>query len=140
MGSVVERLLQDKAVTWFKSKGSGGNSSWVIKALMTIAMLSFLAYSSYTAYKRNKELARLKHARDVAYQEATRAEKSWEIGVVDAKIEEKLRILEEAKVKSAMFFKHVADLEAEHTYERFKIESIKNWDDMDAYLSGIGGK
>lgn len=144
MNKVVEKLLLDKTVGWFKGQGDKQKgkegSGWVIKIVMAVAVMAFLAYASYSAWKRNKALAKAKHERDLAKEEAHRAKVDWELGEIDEKIEEKLKALEEANKKTEAFEKEVEKIQEETTYELFKIEAIKNWDDMGRYLDGLRGK
>tara|TARA_R110000851_G_scaffold158047_2_gene300953 strand:- start:26 stop:463 length:438 start_codon:yes stop_codon:yes gene_type:complete len=144
MSSIVERLLADKAVSWFKSKGtpkstnSDDKSGWITKAVMAVAVLAFVAYLAYSANRRAKALAKAKHERDVAVFDHGRAVRAWELADIDEALQGKLEKVERLNSLRTSLDENLAIVKKEHEYERFKIGAIESWDDMDRYLDGIG--
>jgi hypothetical protein len=138
---LISRLLKDKSVTWFKAKGDSGESnSFLIKAAMAVAVLLFIAYLAYKGNRRGAEIARLKHERDLAAEEEKQAKLDWELSEVDAVIEEKTNRLVALQVGLAKQNLQLKEFEEDVEYERFKIEAIKNWDDMDSYIDAVNSE
>jgi septal ring factor EnvC (AmiA/AmiB activator) len=143
MDKIVDRLLADRAVTWFKDRGADksedpeNSSGWVTKAIMALIVVAFLAYLAYKANSRSKELAKLKHNRDVAKEEEKQAKLDWELAELDKDIEDKMNMLIVIGERRAALDKELEVIEEEVEYEGFKIEAIDNWDDMDAYLDTL---
>lgn len=146
MLDLVESLLADKAVSWFKGKGtskstnSDEKSGWVTKAVMFIVVLAFVAYLAYGANRRAKELAKVKHERDVSKEDLHRAQVDWELSDIDADIEESMENLHTAIQHSLTLDAELESIEEEHEFEQAKIGAIENWDDMDRYLDGLRAK
>ena len=144
MSSIVEKILMDKTVSWFKSKGtpkstnSDDKSGWIVKIVMTVAVLAFVAYTVYSSNRRAKDLAKARHERDVAVEDHGKAVVEWELADIDEALQGKLEDIERLKAQMTTLDENLAIVKEEHEYERFKIGAIENWDDMDRYLDGIG--
>ena len=140
MNSIISKLLADKAVAWFKNRGSDKKTGWFTKVVMGLVVFAFVAYLAYKGNSKGKELAKLKHERDLAKEEEKQAKLDWELGELDSDIEEKLRKLQDAQEKLATLEGAIVSLGEAAEFERIKIEAIENWDDMDRYINSIGGE
>lgn len=145
MNNLAERLLADKMVSWFKSKGtskkdnSDAGSGWVTKVVMGLLVFAFVSYLAYKASSKGKELAKLKHGRDLAAEKEKQAKLDWELAELDKDIEEKMKVLTAAQKELEDLDKELEKLEEDTEFERVKIEAIENWDDMDRYIDSLSG-
>ena len=135
---MVTKLTTDATVAWFKSKGDGDSAKTLaIKIAMAIAVLAFVSYFSYTAWKRNKELATTKHELDSLKEKTAQAAVSLEREQDKEIIEKKRKRLDKLEKEVVYLDDRLKTLREVKEYEEFKIEAIKNWDDMDSYLTSI---
>lgn len=143
MSDLVDKLLADKTVAWFKDKGSpktdnsDEKSGWVTRVVLGLLVFAVVAYLAYKATSKGKELAKLKHDRDLAAEETRQAKLDWDLGELDDEIAEKLKNLDKAQKELASLDKDLENLENTTEFERIKIEAIENWDDMDSYIDSL---
>lgn len=144
MSSIVQRLLTDDTVTWFKSKGtakstnSDEKSGLITKILMAVAVAAFLVYMAYLGSKDSRALAKLKHQRDLHVEERKQAMLDWELSELDDAISAKIERIGEAQAEVEEATIKILEMEEKALYEVFRIKAIENWDDMDRYLESIG--
>jgi len=116
-----------------ESKASGKSWSWLIGLLAAVVVFIALAYAAYTAWKKGREIAKLKHKIDVDEEEKIQAE-------IDAKklhplsnrineLAEKAKKLE-AKVEKGK--EEIRKLEEERKKLNNKIDKITSWEDVDS--------
>jgi len=135
---MVTKLTTDATVAWFKSKGDSESAkSLAIKIAMAIAVLAFVSYFSYAAWKRNRELAKTKHELDSLKEEKIQSEISIEREQDQDIITKKLKRVSKLRKEVEDLNVRYKNLKEVKEYEEFKIEAIKNWDDMDHYLDGL---
>ena len=130
----------DKFVESLKSQISSRNKapkpvSWIWGLLLfaVTAIATGLLY--WRLHKKGKELAKLKHEKDVAKQEVERAIVKNEISKHETTIkvakESVLRKLEKVTVLQ----RKIAIAEDNIRKVRNNVQALKNWDDIDSYLS-----
>lgn len=128
MDKILETIgsLQQK-----RESGSGGVIGTLVLVVLSLIAIAALMYS---AWKDSKELAKLRHERDVEKEAAHRAAQRVVIAehedvraelVADAN--EKLDVVEKLQ-------EDIHDLAAEHAKNVAIIKKLKTWDDINEYL------
>jgi len=116
-----------------ESKASGKSWGWVMGLIMAVIVFFALAYAAYTAWKKGKEIAKLKHKIDVDKEKQKQAE-------VDAELQknavEKARLQVEAdnlQKKIEKTQSEIEKIEAARKAEQAKIDKITSWEGMDEF-------
>ena len=122
---------------WFVSKGESKNSSgsttykWLIGLFVGALSLLGLAYAVWVQYKQGKELAKLKHEKDLAEEKLKQDEFNKKVAVHDLDIVESNKNIADSK-------KEIEELEvklkkAEEDNKRIsdEINAINDWDSSD---------
>lgn len=114
-----------------ESKASGQSWGWLMAVLAAVVVFVALAYAAYTAWKKGREIAKLKHKIDVDEEKKIAAEAEARININDrarAKLKEEAAVLgnliEEGK-------KQIKELEEERKALNDKIDKITSWEDVD---------
>jgi len=117
-----------------ESQKEGKSWGWVMGLIMAVIVFIALAYAAYTAWKKGKEIAKLKHKIDVDEELKKQAE-------ADAKIERNKVEVAGLQVEAARLEnlieeskKQIEKLEVERKAEHAKIDKITSWEDVDALL------
>jgi hypothetical protein len=114
-----------------KSKAEGKSWGWVGGLAMAVIVFFALAYAAYTAWKKGKEIARLKHKIDVNEEKKKAAE-------VDSKVEKNRVKSAELEVEAARLEnligegkRQIKKLEAERKAAHNQIDAVTSWEDVD---------
>lgn len=118
-----------------KDTGKGGSPwGWVVGLILAAIIFFALAFVAWQAWKKGKEIAKLKHKIDVDEETKRQAEVDAKLTSLEEKrkrLEEDARTLtveiEEAKTK-------VAKLETERREAHATIDAVTTWEDVDAIL------
>lgn len=118
-----------------KTAGKGGSPwGWVVGLILAAIIFFALAFLAWRAWKKGREIAKLKHQIDVDKEKKRQAE-------VDAKLtslEEKRKRLEEDARSLEVDIKEakdeVAKLETERREAHATIDAVTTWEDVDAIL------
>ncbi len=129
-----------KLLNWVKGQGSKQkerSGPWkLISGLFVSAIaMAGLAFMYYRSWRQGKEIAKLKHERDVANQKKRSA--ALEFKVTTNKLKEaalrKKRL--EASQREKKLNKVLKGLEKNETKNRNEIANLQNWRDIDSFLS-----
>ena len=116
------------------SKPSSSSWGWVTGLLVAVAVMVGLAIMAYYAWKKGKEVAKLKHQLDLEKEKKTQAEadkKISESAAKRAKIENEIKVTE-TKIKEIEV--DIAKAENERKSAHAKIDKVTSWEDVDALL------
>jgi septal ring factor EnvC (AmiA/AmiB activator) len=105
---------------------------WVTALLVTILAFFALALAAYDAWKKGREIAKLKHELDVKEEEKTQAEISAAIARQDQiqKAQKELAANLEKQIEKTK--SQIEVVEQERKDIHVKIDKITNWSDLDA--------
>lgn len=113
------------------SKAKGKPWGWVMGLLAAVVVFIALAFAAYTAWKKGREIAKLKHKIDVDEEEKKQAEADAAIATVSTEVNS-------LKAKAVRLDIEINDAKAEiKTLEEArvlankKIDSITSWEDVD---------
>ena len=134
------KALGSKAVAWTADKGDkrkDSGTSWkLISGLAVSAIVFFMiAYFSFRAWRTGRKLAKALHERDVAKEDLRSAETRKVRENLEEKIAEAEQDAKEAFLDAREAGRKVVRYEEELEIEREKINAIKNWKDIDRYLT-----
>jgi uncharacterized protein HemX len=119
----------EKIVNGNKSP-AGGGKSWISTLIIIAVVLAGLAVWSWISFRRNAELAKLRHEKEVQRIQAEKA-------AVDAKVAKNDAVVADANKKIATIEEHIthvdADIRAEE--ERYAADlravgRIRSWNDV----------
>lgn len=134
----------DKLTGWVKGQGEKQQKrkapwAWVTTLVVGAVALFAVGFMYWRSWKQGRELAKLKHKRDVAEQEKKRTSVSEAIAVTDKKIRTHSLEAERAKKRVDELDKDLGKITNESNETREKIDALKNWRDVDRYLGGDNG-
>jgi septal ring factor EnvC (AmiA/AmiB activator) len=131
LGWIEKRKAQSKASTVAPASKPWG---WVVGLIVAVVVLVSLALVAFWAWRKGREIAKLKHQIDVDKERKIEAKVDAELARDEA---EKKKLDAEAlrlKVKIDRTKDEVRHLEAERKAAHAKIDTITSWADVDALL------
>ena len=143
MSSTDAKKLVDKLTVWVKGQGGKQQErrapwSWVAGlAVAAVAMLA-VGFMYWRAWRQGKELAKLKHERDVTKQTAARAELADRVTIREEEANKLLEEVVEADRRIVEIDRNLRETADAKTRTDEDIDALKNWRDVDRYLSGDG--
>jgi cell division protein FtsL len=114
-----------------KAKAEGKPWGWVAGLIAAVLVFFALAYAAYTAWKKGREIAKLKHKIDVDEEKKKAAEADAKI---EANLMEKTKLEAEAiKLESSIATDKadILNLEAERKKLNAKIDKVTSWEELD---------
>ena len=138
---------------WWTEKALSGVTGWLYKQRtekqparsrswrwlpgMLIAGVAFIAAAvlAYKAWRRDKEIARLKHARDVNKQEELIKVEAMKVTAYQKRAFELQREAQAARFRINAIDSQLEEVQREYNEQSAKIQAIKNWRDVDRLLS-----
>lgn len=117
-----------------ESQKNGTSWSWVTATIAAILAFIGLAFASYDAWKKGREIAKLKHEKDVAEEAKQRAE--IEVKLTTETERQKVQQLLIANItKTIVNLKiDIEKAEKERQDIHNKIDKVTNWDDLDQLM------
>lgn len=124
---------------WFVAKGESKNTSnsstykWLISLFVGALSLIGLAYAAWVQYKQGKELAKLKHEKDLAEQVLIREKLDARVNVEEDKskdLEQKVKLSE---IKLIEIDHNLTKAKDDHEQISNEIKAIDNWDAADSF-------
>lgn len=133
-------MLQ-KIVDWVDSQGKKQPERnrvwrWVLGLGIGAIVLFFLTYMAWRAYKQGRELAKLKHERDVNVQRQIKAEKDALLEANTEKIDKHAETLVHLRNENKQIDAAIQAIEEEYLSTKERINALQTWDDIDKYLAG----
>jgi septal ring factor EnvC (AmiA/AmiB activator) len=141
MSTADAKKLGNKLTEWVKGQGGkqqkrGKPWSWIAGLVVAAIAMLTIGIMYWRAWRQGKELAKLKHERDVAEQNKARAEVEDRVARNE---EEAKKLLEEAAAadkRAAAIDAKLKEAADAKTKTDEDIDALKNWRDVDRYLSG----
>lgn len=136
--SVVERV-----VDWANSQGGEQKSRsrpwrWVVGLGIGAVVLFFIAFLTWRAFRQGRELAKLKHERDVGEQNKIRAEKEMLLEANERDISKYNAKVWELRGEIKRIDDGIEAVEEENRRAKESIDALQTWDDVDKWLAGDG--
>lgn len=127
--------ILDKLVDWTKGQGEKQSKrsnpwGWVTGLLVSAVALFTAGFLAWRARKQGKELAKLKHEKDVAEQKKITSEASSKTIKNQVKAATLRADAVEAIEKIKELDKQIEEIEARRTKHEKQIDAVKNWDDV----------
>lgn len=124
-------------MTWLidfiqKHKSNTGWRKWFFGGLVLLAAVAVVAIYYVRSYFKNKELARLKHEKAVAEEEAHHAQVVLAVAHNEEELKKRLAEVRRSREVVAALEEKIDQLKLTRLAEEDLINSIKSWDDVDA--------
>lgn len=136
---MTDPTFEQKVTAWIAGQGQKQEErssvwKWIVSAIVGVLALGAIAWLYFKLWRQSKELAQLRHDRDVAAEKVVRAE-------VESKIVDNLEAYRVARADAFTAHHQVETLknaidrvEVEHKQVREAVDALQNWDDVDRYL------
>lgn len=128
-----------KLKDWLTAKGESKNSSsssiykWVLGIVVGAISLLGLAYAAYVQYKQGKELAKLKHEKDLAAEKLKQDELKAKIATHELDIVESLKNIADSKQELKDLEEKLKKAEEDNKRISDEINAIDNWAAADEF-------
>ena len=136
----LEKAMMTQLESWVKSQGEkqpkrSKSWSWISGLLIAAIAMLAMGFAYFRAWKQGRELAKLKHEKDVAKQELERKKVSDLVTEREKAQAAKWVTIREAedKVTAIDVALKVLDEKKVRTHETIK--ALRDWDDVDRYLN-----
>jgi len=115
------------------STNSGGrrSKSWLWAIIIPLIVIAGIAVYSWTAFRRNRELAKLRHEKFKLDFRKEQVELFVEFNKNSSKIEEAGRELALSRDRVRSIDADISALEKKHEADLAAIDSIRSWDEAD---------
>ena len=114
-----------------KDPSTGGGKSWVGTLILIAVSLIGVAVWAWISWRRNQELARLRHEAFVTKVNAEQAVVDQKIAANDAKIEASKMVVAEAEEKIRVIDSDTRAEEARYAADLRAINAVRSWRDVD---------
>lgn len=111
------------------------NTGWVAPVVVGVLVLLMAAFFGFFAWRKGRELAKLKHEKDVADEEALQAAADARLAQDQAERDEAAQRLTDAAQRVQELEERIAESKEKYEETRKQLDRITNWDDVDQYLS-----
>jgi len=109
---------------------SGGGKSWLGTLIILAAVLAGVAIWSWIAWRKNKELAKLRHEKVKAQIMADQAEVDRKVAENDAAIAAASKVLDKARDDLRVIEEDIRAEEGRYEADLRAIDSIRSWRDV----------
>lgn len=117
-----------------KDKEEEGSSSWVGALVVSILVILFTAIMGFVAWRRGREMARLKHERAKAEEEAHQARVAADLAEDATEQADALDQAEQLMGRVEELKRERRRLEEEHAAAMDQLKEVTSWDDIDRYM------
>jgi len=118
-------------VTEKKEAETGGGKSWVSALILIATALIGMAVWAWISWRRNQELAKLRHEKFVTELKASQDVIDQKVAEGTAKIEESKKAVKAAVEKIRVIDADIRAEEARYAADLRAIDSIRSWRDVD---------
>lgn len=129
---VVRSALEAVSKHQGEKKSSKG---WIFAVIAAILAAVAIAILYWRLRRRGKELAKLKHERDVTAELEIQAQVAAEVAENSAQVEAALERVDEANLDLAIIEQEIRDVEARQEHTAGVIHALRTWEDVDRYLN-----
>lgn len=140
MNDVLNQVLNTKSVKWLFDLGKKKSKQsapwkWITTLLGFAVMLFFIGWTSYRSHKKARELAKLKHEKDVAKEEKNQIKLNKIIDKNQNNIDDNNKKLKDINIEIENIETELNNVTKEFLIEEEKINAIENWKDLDRYIN-----
>lgn len=127
-----------KIVKWTEGHGSQQATRstpwrWVVGLLVGAAAALFVGFLYYRAWKKGRELAKLKHEKDVLETKQKMAIINEKMSTNQHEMDLALIDFKHAKLATVKLEEKMRAVEADHKKSMEAVDALKTWDDVDRY-------
>lgn len=108
---------------------------WIIGAFVGVVTLITMALLHWQAVRKGREVAKLKHKQDVAQQKVLRSQLAIKTDALKAETDAYLDTVKDLRIQYGLLGVRAEEVEEEKKKALEKINAIKNWQDVDKYLT-----
>ena len=110
--------------------------SWVLGIIAAILVFLALAFAAWQAWKKGREIAKLKHELDKKKEEERQAKVNVELSKLESERKKYEAEAAELQGKINDTKEDIAELEAERKAIHAKIDKVTKWEDVDRLMEG----
>jgi uncharacterized protein HemX len=119
-----------------ESQSSGTPWGWVAAAIAAILAFVGLAFAAYDAWKKGREIAKLKHEIDVQEEMKIQAEIRVKLAAEEKLQKAQILIVEQLAKQIAQTKAQILLVEQERQEVHAKIDKVTSWVDIDKLMGG----
>lgn len=132
--SVLEDLAEQLQAIKGREQESAGNTGWIGALTTGILVMVVTAILAYVAWKRGKELAKIKHEQAVQEESRHQAQVDAQIASHEDDRQAALEVAAEAEKRLEDLESRRRQVEEDHREARKRIDDITSWDDVDRLI------
>jgi len=117
-----------------EKKQDGGTFKWVYGLVAIVLVVVAVAGLSWYINKRGRELAKLKHEKDVRLEEAKQATAAAKALKIKKQKDAKLAEAKKARAEAAKLRKEMKVLDKQNEEAHNIINALKDWDDVEKFI------
>lgn len=138
-----EKQMLDRLADWVKNQGSKQQDrpqpwSWVTGLLVAAIAMLAIGFFYWRSWRQGKKIAKLLHEKDVQEQEAAKAKVDRSVRETNIEAARRRKRASEAYLRAQELDRKVKEASDHRTKTAEEIDALKNWRDVDRYLSGGG--
>lgn len=118
-----------------KQEDRRGSWGWITGLAVTVVAIIGAAFVAYRSWKQGKELAKLKHEKDVAEAEKHRGEVASMVTSSEVRAAVWRKKGSEAEERLKKIDENLKGLEKDATRTQQELEALKNWRDLDQWAA-----
>jgi len=107
---------------------------WIVGLIIAVIVFIGLALLAWYLWSKGRELAKLKHERDLNIEKKKQLEVDAQIETEEAKVKEVQKELEELDKKIKTSENKILEIEAARKCAKERINEISSWDDLEKYM------
>jgi FtsZ-interacting cell division protein ZipA len=130
--AVVDAALAN--IQTYQDKKSNGKNGWIFGGIAAILSIVAIGLIYFRLWRTGKELAKLKHERDVYREKETQAITNSAIATNNAEKTIAMRVAQEAQVEQTRIAEEIKQLQIDTNEKHKIINSLTTWEDVDKYI------
>jgi hypothetical protein len=119
----------------YKKSNPSGWRKWVLGSVAVVVILVVILVYSVRETLRQREIARLRHERDMLHEQIQNQTVNTQLDVLSDAQSQHQAAAQNAMQQAAAIDAQLESLEAQHKKNVELINSIKSWDDVDARVN-----
>lgn len=108
----------------------GGSKNWLGTLIIIVVALAGVALWSWISWRKNRELAALRHEKEKARIEGDQAQLRKEVADSDTEVAESQKEIDAARESVRIIEADIRAAEARYEADRRAIDRIRSWDDV----------
>ena len=122
----IERIVNDNKGT------DGGAKSWLSTVIIIVTVVVGIAIWSWISFRQNRELAKLRHEKEVARIQAEKAAVDAEVAANDTVVAEAKKKIAELEERIGYIDADIRAVEEQYAADLRAIDRIRSWNDVGA--------